>query len=175
METIVILALVVGGLILYLKHSFKASDAAPLGQTNQPQRPDDDPIREASRILKAAMDKCSEDHESAYQALLWLAGSDGTISKQEARNVLRFCERQGTVLPAGTYDALEYLNNGMHISTKRSSSEVLSDLAALGEKTIQYRAAFIGAAHAICGGNKRISKTKQDFLDRANSLVEATP
>lgn len=172
MGTIVVL-LIIGAVALYLMHIFKEADSKPPGNTSLIERMDDDPIREASRTLKAAMDKCSEDHESAYQALLWLAGSDGTISKQEARNVLRFCERQGTVLPAGTYEALEYLNNGMHISTKRSSSDALSDLAAMGEKTIQYRTAFIGAAHAICGGNKRISKAKQDFLDRAAQLIEA--
>lgn len=174
MGTIVLLLLIFGAIALYLRHLFKASGAQPIAANRASDKMADDPIREASQIIKAAMDKCTADHGSAVQSLLWLAGADGTISKQEARNVFRFCERQGTVLPGGTYDAIEYLNNGMKISTKHTASEALADLATLEEKPIQYRAAFIGAAHAICGGNKRISKAKQDFLDRANSLVEAT-
>ncbi|MDP1925746.1 MAG: hypothetical protein Q8K57_13310 [Thiobacillus sp.] len=173
MGTIGIL-LLIGVVLWYLIHVFKSGDAAPSVTNHSINKMDDDPLKKASRTLEAAMHKCSEDHDFALQSLLWLAGTDGTISKQEARNVFRFCERQGTVLPAGTYEALEYLNNGMHISTEYSPSEALSALASMVEKPIQYRAAFIGAAHAICGGNKRISKVKQDFLDRTNVLVEAS-
>lgn len=167
METIVFLVLVIGGLVLYLMHSSKASDAH-----NPTTPPDDDPIMEAHRILKAAMDVCNTDHSAAAQALLWLAASDGTISKQEARNLFRFCEKQGSTLPSGTNDALDYLNNGMTIRTSRTEREVQTDLAEIAARPIPYRAAFLGAAHAICGGNKRISKTKQDFLDRVAQLVE---
>lgn len=157
---------------LYLIHLFKEANSKPIGTSSPIEHIDDDPIREAHRILKAAMDVCNADHAAAAQALLWLAASDGTISKQEARNLFRFCEKQGSTLPAGTNEALDYLNNGMSIRTSRTDREVQSDLAEIGEKPIQYRAAFLGAAHAICGGNKRISKTKQDFLDRAAQLIE---
>lgn len=173
METIVFILIAFIAIAAYLKHLFSQSDKKPATTSIAAESESADPLLEARRVLKAAMDKCQNDHEAAYQALLWLAGSDGTISKQEARNVLRFCERQATELPAGTYDALEYLNNGMQISTGRTSKEALADLATLADKPIAYRTAFIGAAHAICGGNKRISKAKQDFLDRASSLMDS--
>lgn len=169
---ILVIALVLAVLVWYLMHLLKASDAAPVAGRTTVQEMDDDPIREASRILKAAMDRCNEDHAAAVQALLWLAATDGTISKQEARNVFRFCEQQGSTMPPGTSDALEYLNNGMSITSRRTESEVANDLSEIAGRSISYRAAFIGAAHAICGGNKRISTVKRDFLDRANKLVE---
>jgi hypothetical protein len=171
MVTVVIL-LVIGALALYLTILFKKSDAPPMEQNSDTDNSDNTHLREAQRTLTTAMGVCREQHRNAFDALLWLAASDGTISKQETRNLLRFCERHGTTLPDSTYDALEHLNSGVHISFQSSLSEALTDLAALAEKPIQYRAAFIGAAHAICGGNKRISKAKQDFLDRANTLVE---
>lgn len=174
MGTIVISLLIAAGLVGYLFRLFNKSDSPTTRVDEHQQEEPDDEFKKAQHTIKAAMDACYADHEPAVHALLWLAGSDGTISKQEARNVFRFCEKQGTALPKGTYDALEYLNNGMHISTNHSLSEALSELATLTAKTIQYRAAFIGAAHAICGGNKRISKAKQDFLDSANRLVEGT-
>lgn len=171
MDTIVVVALILVGLALYMRHLFNSERSQP---SHYQAQPDDDPIKEAHRILQAAMHVCNTDHPSASQALLWLAASDGTISKQEARNLFRFCEKQGSTLPAGTHDALDYLNNGMSIRTSRTEREVQNDLADIGSKPIPYRAAFIGAAHAICGGNKRISKTKQDFLDQANRLVEGS-
>lgn len=173
MDTIVVVALILVGLALYLRHIFKASDAQP-PTTHSVREVADDQIREAHRTLQAAMDVCNTDHPAASQALLWLAASDGTISKQEARNLFRFCEKQGSTLPAGTNDALDYLNNGMSIRTSRTDREVQNDLEEIGARPIQYRAAFLGAAHAICGGNKRISKTKQDFLDHATRLVETS-
>lgn len=173
MEGFIITLLIVAGLGWYLFRLFNMSDSST-NRAHEPQQQEpDNEFEKAQRALKIAMDTCMTEHAPAMEALLWLAASDGTISKQEARNVFRFCERQGTALPDGIDAALDYLNNGINISTKRSPSEVTTDLATLSEKTIQYRAAFIGAAHAICGGNKRISKAKQDFLDRANRLVEA--
>lgn len=171
METVVILLLIGAGL-WYVIHKFNGDDASA-SEADHDTNKIDDRLRKASKILNAAIDKCSEDHELAVKSLLWLAGTDGTISKQEARNVFRFCERHGTALPDGTYDALEYLNNGMHISSEYSPRDALSAISGMAAKPIQYRAAFIGAAHAICGGSKRISKVKQDFLDRANGLVDA--
>lgn len=173
METIVVLLLIVLGLAWYVMHLFKAERSQPSKHTYYREQPADDPIREAHRTLNAAMDVCNSDHAAAAQALLWLAASDGTISKQEARNLFRFCEKQGSTLPSGTNDALDYLNNGMTIQTSRTEREVQNDLEEIAKRPITYRAAFLGAAHAICGGNKRISKTKQDFLDRAAKLVEA--
>lgn len=172
METIVISLLIVFGLVWYVMHLFKAERAQPPRHTYHREQSEDDPIREAHRTLQAAMDVCNTDHAAAAQALLWLAASDGTISKQEARNLFRFCEKQGSTLPTGTNDALDYLNNGMTIRTSRTEIEVEKDLAEIAGRPIQYRAAFLGAAHAICGGNKRISKAKQDFLDRVAQLVE---
>lgn len=175
MEVFVISLLIAAGLAGYLFRLFNKSDSPVNRFSPAPQQAHDDPIEEAHRTLQAAMDVCNTDHAAAAQALLWLAGTDGTISKQEARNLFRFCEKQGSALPNNTNDALEHLNNGMSIRTSRTEIEVEKDLAEIAVRPIQYRAAFLGAAHAICGGNKRISKVKQDFLDRANSLVEATP
>lgn len=168
MGTIIIL-LLIGMTVLYLIHLSQESDSKPARPVG---RPDDGPIREAQRTLQAAIEVCNTDHAAAAQALLWLAGTDGTISKQEARNLFRFCEKQGSTLPAGTSEALEYLNSGMTIQSGRTEREVQNDLADIAARPIPYRAAFLGAAHAICGGNKRISKTKQDFLDRVAQLVE---
>lgn len=173
MGTIVISLLIVFGLGWYVMHLFKAERSQPSKHTYYREQPDDDPIEEAHRTLQAAMDVCNTDHAAAAQALLWLAGTDGTISKQEARNLFRFCEKQGSALPNNTNDALEHLNNGMSIRTSRTEIEVEKDLAEIAVRPIQYRAAFLGAAHAICGGNKRISKVKQDFLDKVTKLVEA--
>lgn len=168
MEVLIAL-LAAGGIAWYISTLFKGDDSrAPDIQ----QQPLDSEFEKAQRTMKAALDICNTEHEPAVQALLWLAGTDGTISKQEARNVFRFCERQGTALPDGTYAALEYLNNGMRLSAGFTPGDALSALVGLTAKPIPYRAAFIGAAHAICGGNKRISKVKQDFLDRADGIVE---
>lgn len=166
--------LIVIALGWYLMHLFKSSDAKP-GQTHVTPRHieqmADDPIDEAHRILQSAVTQCRQDHPPAARALLWLAATDGTISKQEARNIFRFCEQQGSTMPPGTHAAIEYLNNGVTLDSSRSEQTVQRDLTELAGKPIEYRAAFLGAAHAICGGNKRISKVKQDFLDRANAMV----
>lgn len=175
MEAVISLLIIIA-LGWYLVHLFKASDKTH-GQAHIVHRHieqmADDPIDEAHRILRAAVTQCRQDHPPAAQALMWLAATDGTISKQEARNIFRFCEQQGSTMPPGTHDAIEYLNNGVTFESSRSEQAVQSDLNELAEKPIEYRAAFLGAAHAICGGNKRISKVKQDFLDRANAMVTA--
>lgn len=168
MEAFFIILLVLGGAVWAFIQIYKPKDSAP-----PIQQIVDDPLAEARRLLSSALDKCSQDHSSAAPTLLWLAATDGTISKQEARIIFRFCEQQGTTLPSGLSAALEYLNSGMAITAQGSESDVIENLSEIYKKPIPYRAAFIGAAHAICGSNKRISKVKQDFLDRANRLVES--
>ncbi len=167
---LVVLVVVGYFVYLYLTSNRQQPHAAP-----RALRDEHDPFADAQRVMQSAMDTCNAGHANAVQALLWLASSDGTVSKQEARNVFRFCEKQGSMLPAGLADALEHLNNGMSIRSSRTDSAVQNDLAEIAKRPIQYRAAFLGAAHAICGGNKRISKTKQDFLDRATKIVEEQP
>jgi len=173
MEAFIMSLLIAAGLAWYLRHLFKTSDHRHRSDAPQstPNEISDDPIEEAERTLQAAISNCRNDHPAAAQALMWLAATDGTISKQEARNIFRFCEQQGTALPPGTYDAIEYLNNGVTLDSSRAESAVRRDLEQLAAMPAKYKVEFFGVASAICGNNKRVSKTKQDFLDLAKGLI----
>lgn len=167
---VVILLLIIFGLAWYLYRKFNNTHEKP-AQFQVIDQPVEGPIVKARRTIKAAIDQCNNEHGPAMQALLWLAATDGTISKQEARNIFRFCEQQGSVLPPGTYDAIEYLNAGVELTSSRADDLVRKDLHELAGKSNRYKIEFIGVAHAICGSNKRVSKAKQAFLDTAKGLI----
>ena len=139
------------------------------------------PVKDARRtalershaLLSGTLDRCQDEHAPAVSALLWLAGSDGSVSKQETRNIFRFCEQQGTAIGAEVYTALEHLNNGLSFQLGANESVVTANLAEIAKRDIQYRVAFMGAAHALCGNAKRLSTNKQAFLDKVNQLVAA--
>ncbi len=162
--------LAIAALIWFFIRAFKP-DAPKQTQYQHTEAPQRDPMKEASKALQQCLGLCQDQHPEAVNALLWIAATDGTVSKQEARNVFRFCEMQGTPVTDAVYDALEYLNSGMRFTTSRSGDDVKKDFSILREKPVAYRAAFIGAAHAICGNAKKMSKTKREFLTRAEGLV----
>ena len=174
MELLVLIIVMFG--LWWLWDTFRKSDAPvparrETASTNYESEAENERQRALS-ILSDALNNCLSDHAQAVDALLWLAGSDGTVSKQEARNVFRFCEQQGTQIGKEVYAALEHLNNGMSFKLRKSTPEVMDGVAQLAGKEMRYRVAFIGAAHAICGGSKRISAVKQKFLDQIAKLVE---
>lgn len=166
---ILVLAAIAYGIWKYLN-----LDSAPSQKSRNIYTPEDTwkaDRERAQQTLSDALGRCIKEHGHAVDALLWLAGSDGTVSKQEARNMFRFCENQGTSIDKEVYESLEHLNNGMSFKLEKSTPEVMDGVAELAKKEIRYRVAFIGAANAICGGSKRISQTKQKFLDRIADLV----
>lgn len=130
-------------------------------------------LKQAEHALQAAIASCQENHPHAFKALAWLAASDGTVSKQELRLIFRFCEAQGTQINRDAHEAIDLLNTGLNMSVTGSEKDVHESLSELAGKPLAYKTSFFGAAHALCGTQKRLSQAKQRFLEKAEALISA--
>jgi len=129
-------------------------------------------LRAAQQRLSAALASCQKDHPQAADALCWLAGSDGTVSKQELRILFRFCAEQGTQIDKAAYKDIDNLNAGMSVKVRTTERDAHQSIKALAEKPAAYRLAFYGAANKICGSQKRLSETKQRFIKAAEAIIQ---
>ena len=131
----------------------------------------DKELRESQQHLGAALSACQKDHSLAADALCWLAAADGTVSKQELRVLLRFCEEQGTQINKAAFKAIDNLNAGMSMKVRTTESEAHQAITALSEKPAAYRLAFYGAANKIVGSQKRLSEAKRRFIEAASAII----
>lgn len=129
-------------------------------------------IEIAQRRLTEIMDTCTKDHPEAVHALTWMSGSDGTVSRQELRIIIGFCERQGAPIRTGWQSVIDYLNSGLSLSTTGGETGAKENIAALSSKPITYRAAFLGAAEAILAANKTTNAAKRRLVESARKLIE---
>lgn len=132
----------------------------------------DNELESARRRLAEIMSTCEQNHAEAVHSLLWLAGSDGTVSRQELRIIISFCERQGTSIEKGWGRALDRLNSGLNISTTGGESGALSNIEALRDRPLPYRIAYAGAAEAIAAANKTSNAAKRRLVAAAHALTE---
>lgn len=164
----ILLLLVVIGVIAYLM--------IPGGKKQAPQQPDNKPIpnrlQSVADMLSKVISDCESGHPDAFPALAWMAASDGTVSRQELRILIGFCERQGTSIEASWKDALEHLNSGMKMSVGGGEKEATGHISALAEMPINYRAAFLGAAEALAASNRTSSAAKNRILEAARKIIE---
>lgn len=128
-------------------------------------------MKRTMAILEAAIAQCHDEHPHAAAALFFMAGSDGSISRNELRIILGFCERQGTAIGGEWQTAQDHVNAGIKIQTTDNPASVEQHIAALAAKPIAYRAAFLGAIEAINASSKTSSPTKRRILERAQALV----
>lgn len=136
-----------------------------------PPPPRDNPLQGPLRDLTEAMNKCTAQHDEAVSSLIFMAASDGTVSRQELRIIIGFCERQGTVLGKAWVGACDHLNAGLKLSITGGESGARDNIAALSAKPVGYRAAFLGAAEAIVASNKTTNAAKRRLLEQARGLV----
>lgn len=169
MEYLGLLVLIAGGgvLIYYIARAQSSSDHPP---SVVPQ-PKDTPLQQALKQLTAIIEACQTDHPHATPALLFMAASDGTVSRQELRIILGFCERQGSVFSSDWSDACEHLNAGININVTGGEAGARDNIADLTDKPVKYRAAFLGAAEAIVACNRTTNTTKQRLIKQARDLV----
>lgn len=157
-------------LISGFKEGISGSDEQHI--TSEEQKPDpNSPLQKALHAMGNAMEKCIADHENAVNALTFMAASDGKVSRQELRIIIGFCERMGTQVGKQWEDACEYLNSGLTISVKGGLSGAEENIAALKDRAINYRAAFLGAAEAIVASNRTSNISKRKLLDQARALI----
>lgn len=153
---------------------FKFMKSAHPPQTSEPRTESawERELREAQQRLSAALSSCQRDHPEAADALCWLAGSDGTVSKQELRILFRFCQEQGTQIEKAAFKDIDNLNAGMSVKVRSTEAQAHQSIAALASKPAAYRLALYGAANKICGSQKRLSETKQRFLKAAEAIIQ---
>lgn len=176
MDGFLILLILIGAAALYFYFSKKTSstalgDGAMRRSYEETESEWDKELRAAQQRLSAALASCQKDHPQATDALCWLAGSDGTVSKQELRILFRFCAEMGTHIDKAAYKDIDNLNAGMSVKVRTKESEAHQSIKALAEKPASYRLAFFGAANKICGSQKRLSETKQRFIKAAETIV----
>lgn len=165
--TLFVFAIIIGGVIYGIFRSPRAAATKP-----QPEKPLSDPLKEARDRLLKIMTICQVDHDEATSSLLWLAGSDGTVSRQELRIIIGFCERQGAPVEKTWGKALEFLNSGLNISVTGGEKGAAANIAALRDKPMSYRIAFVGAVEAIIAANKTSNAAKRRLADSARALVD---
>lgn len=122
-------------------------------------------------VLSTALAACQKEHPDAVNALSWLAAQDGTVSKQELRNIFRFCAEQGTSINQLAYTAIDSLNAGMSMTVKTTEIEAHQSIESLVNKPVAYRLAFYGATNKLCGSHKNLSQAKQRFLKQAEDIT----
>ena len=128
-------------------------------------------LKNSLEQLQRVMNKCQQEHEHAVCALIWLASSDGTISRQEFRVMISFCTRQGTQIEKLDLNSIDKLNSGLNMKISGGENAAIENIAMLKIKSIQYRAAFLGATEAICSANKTINSSKKRFQQAARDLI----
>lgn len=164
----ILLLLVIIGAIAYLM--------IPSSKKQTPKQPDSKPItnrlQSAANTLSKVISDCQSSHPDAFPALAWMAASDGTVSRQELRILIGFCERQGTSIEATWKDALEHLNSGMKMSAGGSEKGSIEHISALAKMPINYRAAFLGAAEALAASNRTSNAAKNRILEAARKIIE---
>ena len=144
-------AIVVIAVILWKVNSKSNNDNQPSGNSNQ-NNSQALPLtlQKSLEDLKLIMDKCQAEHELAVLILTWLAASDGTVSRAELRIIIDFCKNQGTVIENSLISSLDRLNSGLNISVSGKEASVVENIEMLREKSMSYKANFLGAAVAIC-------------------------
>lgn len=171
---IIIIILVVAGGLWFLMRS--RTTRAVADNTIRDIKQDIQDERQAHhRALSSALAACQDAHPEAVNALTWLAGADGVVSKQELRLVFNFCEAQGVVLNKSAYKAIDSLNAGMSMQIKATETAAHASIDALASRPPPYKAAFFGTAHKICGSQKRLTAAKERFLKKAEALIIAAP
>jgi hypothetical protein len=168
MEYLGLLVLIAGGavLIYYIVRAQSSSGPKPAAAP-----PKDTPLQIALKQLTSIIDACQESHPHATPALLFIAASDGTVSRQELRIIIGFCERQGSIFSADWSAACEHLNAGININVTGGEAGARDNIADIADKPVKYRAAFLGAAEAIVACNRTTNATKQRLIEQVRSLV----
>lgn len=166
-----IIAVVVFYFFIMKKTHGSTNQSSPDREIERVENDWDRELRESQQHLSTALSSCQNDHPQAADALCWLANSDGTVSKQELRILLRFCEEQGTRIDKAAFKAIDNLNAGMSMKVRTTETEAHQAVKTLAGKPAAYRLAFYGAANKICGPQKRISEAKQRFIKAAEAIV----
>lgn len=128
-------------------------------------------LHQDRQILATALGACQTTHKDAVDALSWLAGADGTVSKQELRLIFRFCEAQGTAIDQAAYKAIDKLNAGLSMNIQSTEADAYRSIAALAGKPGAYKMAFYGAANKLCGSQKQQNRTKERFIKKAEEIL----
>lgn len=160
----------IAAVILYFGYSqTKRQPSTPEQNTGRGQNNE---IALAKQQLAEIMDACTAAHPEAVHALIFIAGSDGTVSRQELRVIIGFCERQGATIKLGWKSVLDYLNAGLQLSITGGEAGAKENIASLSAKPMAYRAAFLGAAEAILAANSTTNKSKRNLVEQARKLIE---
>lgn len=167
MGTAIVLMAIVALIVLPLLKS----SAPNVGPPDKPSGQMPPKLVKHQQILTEAFTKCLNDHPDAVPALICLAASDGKVSRQELRIILRFCRKVGSVIDVAAEDAVESVGDGLRLDLKINPKDFPIALKQLKEKESDYRIAFVGAAHQMCGTSKRLSSEKRRFLDMAEQLT----
>jgi len=161
----------IGGAVLY--GIFQSKPTQQDGGRPPPPQPLSAPLKTAHERLSKILADCQADHHEAASALLWLAGSDGTVSRQELRIIIGFCERQGARVEKSWGSALDFLNSGLNISVTGGEGGAMANITDLRSKPMSYRIAFVGAVEAIIAANKTSNSAKRRLADAARMLVDS--
>jgi hypothetical protein len=165
---IIALAIVAGiWFYMYIKSNNNRAET-PMDET---ERNIQRALHQDRQILATALGACQTTHKDAVDALSWLAGADGTVSKQELRLIFRFCEAQGTAIDQAAYKAIDKLNAGLSMNIQSTEADAYRSIAALAGKSGAYKMAFYGAANKLCGSQKQQNRTKERFIKKAEEIL----
>jgi hypothetical protein len=167
MEAIIFIGIAVAVIYFLLKKN----RTEPLTQEASDESEWEKELRQAQERLNAALIACRQDHPEATESLCWLAGSDGTVSKQELRTVMRFCVEQGTNINQAAFKDIDKLNAGLRVDNSTTEAEAHSLIQKIASRPTGYRVAFFGVANKLCGNQKNISIKKQKFIKAASELL----
>lgn len=170
MAWVLVFAVIIWVAFVLLRRSDAATDTTTAAPSGAPKAISSE-IQDALEALGKLCDTCKAAHDDAFHALVFIAASDGKVSRQEFRIILGFCERMGSDLGGRWPEVVEKLNDGITISIDAREATISEHIEALRNRPVPYRAAFLGAVEAIVASNRTSNATKRRLLDQSRNLI----